>query len=337
MVAVPSPEVAAGSSGPAAGRARLGVAIKIVFGLLVLGFGGYYIASRWDGLTAALRQAEPGWVIGAVVLAAAGQWAAMLGFHVLLQASAPDQLSRLPVAKLYFVSQLGKYIPGSVWPILAVASMGRRFGIARRAAATAGALSLVFSLVAGAIVGSVGTVVGAAAARPALFWLLAVPVLALVFVQPRIIVPVVDRLLSLLRRDPVDLGLTAPTVRQAVAWPALSWMLLGGQCWCLVCALGGDVWSSLAPAVGGFALAYVAGTLFIPAPGGIGIRETVLTVALGGIVGADSPFGTDQIVVVVLVSRVLLALLDFAQTGVVALLASWREQPRSDRGKGTAN
>lgn len=334
---VPTPETEGGSAGPGAGRARLGVAVKIGFGLLVLGFGGYYIASRWVGLTAALRQAQPGWVVGAVVLAAAGQWVAMSGFRVLLQAAAPDELPRLPVAKLYFVSQLGKYIPGSVWPILAVASMARRFGISRRAAATAGALSLVFSLVAGAVVGSVGTVLGSAADRPALFWLLAVPVLALLFVQPRIIVPVVDRLLSMLRRDPIDLGLTAPTVRRAVGWPALSWILLGGQCWCLVCALGGDVWLSLAPALGGFALAYVAGTLFIPAPGGIGVRETVLTVALGGIVGADSAFGTDQIVVVVLMSRVLLALLDFAQTGVVTVAATRGERERSGRGKGAAN
>ena len=333
-MSVPAPEVAAGSAGAGPSRARLGVAVKIVFAVLVLGFGGYYIASRWDGLIAALRQASPGWVVGAVLLAAAGQWAAMLGFHAVLQASAPTDLARVPVAKLYFVSQLGKYIPGSVWPILAVASMGRRFGISRRGAATAGVLGLVFSLVAGAVVGSVGTVIGAARDRPALFWLLAVPVLALVLVQPRIIVPVVDRLLSLLRRDPVDLGLTASTVRRAMAWPALSWVLLGGQCWCLVCALGGDVRMSLAPAIGGFALAYVAGTLFIPAPGGIGVREAVLTIALGGIVGAGSPFRTDQIVVVVLVSRVLLALLDFAQTGV-ATLAAGRGERESGGGKGS--
>jgi uncharacterized membrane protein YbhN (UPF0104 family) len=68
-------------------------------------------------------------------------------------------------------------------------------------------------------------------------------------------------------------------------------------------------------------LAYTAGTLFVPAPAGAGVREAVLGVALANVVGTSSSFNHDKVIVVVLVSRVLLAVLDFGQAGATALAA----------------
>jgi uncharacterized membrane protein YbhN (UPF0104 family) len=98
------------------------------------------------------------------------------------------------------------------------------------------------------------------------------------------------------------------------------------QCWALVVSLGGDPGKSLAPAIGGFALAYTAGTIFIPAPAGAGVREAVLGLALSGFGATAALLTRDEIVVVVLLSRVMLAVLDFAQAGVVLVLARHSSQ-----------
>jgi glycosyltransferase 2 family protein len=135
-------------------------------------------------------------------------------------------------------------------------------------------------------------------------------------VNPTLLTRATNGILRLVRREPVVLDLSAPVLRGALGWSALSWLLLGGQCWALIVGLGGPVGASFAPAVGGFALAYAAGMVFIPAPAGAGVREAVLGVALANVIDSPSAFDHDKVIVAVLLSRVLLAVLDFAQAGL---------------------
>lgn len=294
--------------------------VKVGFGIAVVVFGVVYVSSRWDEMRKALSMAKPGWIVAAVLFAIAGQWAASASFRNVL-ASVARRLPVLAVARVYFVSQLGKYIPGSVWPLVAVTQMCQRFGVARRAAAAAGVLALLFSLVTAGVVGAVVVVVGAAGSAAGLWWLLLIIPVAFLLVNPRVIVAALNFVMRVIRRPAIQVELTPATLGRALGWSALSWVLLGVQCWALVVALGGPVAGSVAASIGGFALAYAAGTIFIPAPAGAGVREAVLALALGAVIASNSTFTHDSVIVVVLLSRVLLAMLDFGQAGVVLLLA----------------
>jgi uncharacterized membrane protein YbhN (UPF0104 family) len=312
--------IAAPRSGSLASRV-----VKISFGVAVLVFGAIYIGTRWDGVRDALSHARPAWIVVAFVFAAAGQWAAAFSFGAVLRMIAPP-LPVLEVARVHFVSQLGKYIPGSVWPIVAVTEMCRRYGIARRAAATAGLLTLLYSLVVQAVLGLVLVLAASAGTAAGWWWLVAVIPIGIALVHPRVVRAAVDTALRLLRRPPIELDMRWQTLRAILGWSALASILLGLQCWALVVALGGDLGKSLAPAIGGFALAYAAGTIFIPAPAGAGVREAVLGLALSGFGATAATLTHDDIVVVVLLSRVILAILDFAQAGVVLILARHSSQ-----------
>jgi uncharacterized membrane protein YbhN (UPF0104 family) len=305
--------------------------VKISFGLAVLVFGAVYIGTRWDGVRDALSHAQPAWIVVAVICAAVGQWAAALSFGAVLRMIAPP-LPILEVARVHFVSQLGKYIPGSIWPIVAITEMCRRYGIARRSAATAGVLALLYSLVVATILGLVLVLAASAGSAAGWWWLVAVIPLGIALVHPRVVGAAVDAVLRLLRRPPIELDLRWQTLRACLGWSALSWILLGLQCWALVIALGGDLGKSLAPAIGGFAVAYAAGTVFIPAPAGAGVREAVLGLALSGFGATAATLTHDDIVVVVLLSRVILAILDFAQAGVVLVLARHSSQRSTPQG-----
>jgi uncharacterized membrane protein YbhN (UPF0104 family) len=300
-------------------NSRTAVLVKIAFGVAVAAFGIAFVVSRWTKVRSALSDTSPGWVVVAVVAAAAGQWAAALGFRAAFAATSRELPVR-DVARMYFVSQLGKYLPGSVWPIVTVTQMSRRYGIGRPAAAVGSMLSLMFSLVLGAIIGAVMLLVGVAKDVSGLWWLLLVLPVCVAALQPSWIAAVVNRAFRLARREPVDVRLRGRLLIEALGWPALSWLLLGLQCWALVVALGGPVLGSLAGSIGGFALAYVAGTLFVPAPAGAGVREAVLGVALAGVVAHSATFTHEHVLVVVLLSRFLLAVLDFVQAGVATVL-----------------
>ena len=304
-------------------RAALDRIVKIAFGVAVVAFGVVFVATRWERLSNALAQAAPGWIVAALLFAMLGQWAGALGFRAALAASS-RWLPVIEVAQVFFVSQLGKYIPGSVWPIVAVTEMCRKYGIPRRAAAIGGLLAMLFSTVIGGLLGIVLVLVGASGSAAGLWWLVLLIPVAFAAVHPRVVIPAINFLLRLARRAPVEVDLTGATLRGSLGWPVVSWLFLGLQCWALVVALGGPVLPSLAASIGGFALAYAAGTLFVPAPAGAGVREAVLGVALVNVVGGSSSFGSEEVIVVVLLSRVMLAVLDFAQAGTAALVVRVR-------------
>ena len=309
-------------------RPVVGQVVKFGFGIAVLAFGAVFIATRWKRVHAALESARPGWLVLAAIFAVIGLLTSMAAFREVLAATA----RRLPVrdvGRVHFISQLGKYIPGSVWSIVALTELARRYRISRRAAASAGVLTLVFSLVTGGIVGITLVVIAAARTTSGLWWLVLLIPVAVALGHPRVVVSVLNRVLRLARREPIEAELHGRALRDPLGWLLATWLFLGLQCWALTVALGADAPASLIPAIGGFALAYTAGTLFIPAPAGAGIREAVLAVSLVTVVHDSSSFNHDSVIVVVLLSRVLLAVLDFALAGLW-LAVTRRDDPNRE-------
>jgi uncharacterized membrane protein YbhN (UPF0104 family) len=307
---------------PPAARSRwsVGRLAKIAFALGVLGFGAAFVIRRWDDLRHALSQASVGWIVVATLLVAVGQWAGSLGFRSVLSA-AGREIPVIAAARVYFVSQLGKYLPGSIWPIVVVTEMSRRYGISRKASAIAGVLGMYFAMTTATLLGVILVPLGATGHASRLRWLLVLAPVLVVMLHPRVITWAVAAALRLTRRQPLAVEFTSAEWRGAVAWPALCWVLFGLHCWVLVIALGGPATASLAVAVGGFCLAYTAGTLFVPTPAGAGVRETVLGLALAAVITESPAFTNDSIVVVVLLSRMIFAVLDFAQAGAAMLLS----------------
>jgi uncharacterized membrane protein YbhN (UPF0104 family) len=322
-----SPVVDAETSQPGTRRESLTRLATIAFGVLTVSFGGVYIATRWDGVRQALETARPGWIALSIVFGVLLYVAGMFPFAALFAAAAPSEVSLLSAARVFYVSQLGKYLPGWVWPAVAVVTMSRKLGVKPRDAASVWLVSLIVSLLTGGLVGAIFTCVALfGESAYAFLWLLLLP-LAFTLTYPAGYEHLLNAAMRLLRRQPITLALTPSLMRRVVGWSMLGWCLAGLHCWALVVAVGGSPEASLAPAIGGFALAFVAGTLFIPAPGGLGVREAVLAATLGGTLGAAS-LGSDGLLVVVLLSRVFLAILDFAMAGTVMALARLRERPR---------
>ncbi len=311
---------------PARGRGRPGPAtwVKAAFGIAVLAFGAFFIARRWDELVKVFGELSWWWVAACVPPAVIAQLAGVQAYRAIVK----DLGSPLPVrpaARVYFVSQLGKYLPGAVWPVVALISVSREYHVPRRTSLAAGVLTLVVSITSALCLAAILLPVGElSTARH--FWYvgLLVPLL-LAALYPPVLRRALDVPLRLMKREPLGVQMSFRGTLRALGWQAVSWCFFGMHAYLLVQGLGGEHgWRAFAVSIGGFALSYGVGPMFIIAPAGAGFREAALVLTLGSIAGGSSPA-----LALALVSRVVLVVVDFAQAG---FWASWER--RSRRGNG---
>jgi glycosyltransferase 2 family protein len=309
-----------GSSGPPprGGRA-LATALRLagskpvrwLFLAATIGIGGYAIADGWPHVQAGLSRIGPAEIVGGLFCVLAGLLATMQVYRVLLGALG----SRLPArtaAQILFVGQLGKYLPGSVWPVLAQMQLGTAHKVPRTRSASASVLAMLMSLVSGILV---GLVMVPFAGRTPYWWVfLLAPVIG-VCMHPRLLNRILNRLLRLARRPPLDQPLTGRDVAVALAWGVVAWVFFGLQIWLLGNRLGLSSGSDLLLAIGGFAFAWCAGFVVVFAPAGAGIREVVLVAVLAGTMKAGDALA------IALVSRVLMTAGDLISAGTAALFA----------------
>lgn len=225
-------------------------------------------------------------------------------------------------AVVYLVGQVGKYLPGGVWNLVASAELGSDRGIERRRTVGTMLLAALVSCAMGgllALLALPGVAGSPLAGHAWLAWLAPLAVLA-------VLPPVLDRLLATLlrltRQAPVAERIDGAAVVVSCLWALASWVAIGLQVLVLAVAVGAQPGLPLLRlSLGGYALAWVVGFVLVFLPAGVGARETVLGLALAPVLG------TGGILVVVLLCRVLLTVADLGAAGL-ALLAARRLPPR---------
>src|SRR5690606_41996074 len=102
-------------------------------------------------------------------------------------------LSTAHASRLFFVSQLGKYIPGGVWSVVAVGEMGRERGVPRRSSFGSMLIFWGVSVTTGLAVGATYAVAARAQIAGGWLWVTATLVLGLALLSP----PVLRKLLRI--------------------------------------------------------------------------------------------------------------------------------------------
>ncbi|MEV4892205.1 lysylphosphatidylglycerol synthase transmembrane domain-containing protein [Nonomuraea sp. NPDC055795] len=285
--------------------ARRSVVKKVVrFGFLAiaLGFGTWAVASQWDAVAAGF--AKLSWPMVAASLAAVV--AALLGAMLTWRTLLADLGSPLPfrsAAKVFFVGQLGKYIPGAVWPVIAQMEMGRDLGVPRSRSAAAFFLMMPIQLATGLLV-TLGT----------LGWdrygwlLLALPVI-LVLLEPKVVNAVIGFGLRKLKREPLERPLTRRGMLTALGWALAGWAAYGVHLYFVAPQTG------LLFAIGAFALSWCLGILTFVVPAGAGVREVAMVAVLSPVMDRGSA------IAVALVSRIVIIVGDLICAGIAGFVA----------------
>lgn len=307
-------ELASGSGGAAPSGTAVPAwrrAARFAWLAFALVGGAVALAARRDQVGDTLGQLSPGVVAGAGAACLAGVAASFALWRTVL-AGLGSGLPLRAAARVFFVGQLGKFLPGSVWPVVAQVDLARDFAVPPRASAAAFALFMWVHLATGVGVGAVA--LAASGGLPGAAALVALPV-ALTLL-PGVLRRVLSWVLRLLRRAPLDAMPGSGHLLAAVSWALVMWAAWGLHLHWLLGGAGQRV--SLLHSTGVFAAAWSAGFVVVPAPAGIGVREAVLVALL-----APSGATAGAALAIAAVSRLLLTLADLIW-GVVGLAAAPR-------------
>ncbi len=276
------------------------VKVVVVLGLLVaLAFS---VRSQWSAVRHDLARLPIADLVAAILLAIAGTGFSLLGWRALLA----DLGSPLPLGaatRIFSLSQLGKYIPGSIWPVVAQMELGRAFHIPRLRSATAFLLTLLGSLITATAIGGL-----LAFTSPGWGRALGFLPLVLLLMHPRILVPLTALIGRLLKRPAANEAPTLRGVARAVGWLMMQWVCFGSGTALMAHGLGSDV--SLTRCIAATALSWAAGLIVIPLPAGAGVREGVLTFLLA------SSVGSGRALTLALLGRLTMTLADAVAAGV---------------------
>jgi hypothetical protein len=277
--------------------------------LVVVAVAAYLIAKNYSGLRSAVSTMGLAAIVESLLLAVAGT-AAIGQIWTSVLRGLGARVATGEAAGVFFVSQLGKYLPGSVWPVLAQMEFGRRAGTPRRTMLAANLLMLAIVTATGLITGAALLPWSSADGLHRYWWTLLLLAPLLICLHPRVIPAVLDRLFVLARRPPLGLRVTNRAMLVACLWGFAVWALLGGHLLVMTRTLGAGGGSAVAAAVGGMGLAFAVGLIVIPVPAGAGIRDGVLIATFG------AQIGHTPAIAVALASRVLLVLADVALAGL---------------------
>ncbi len=301
-------------------RSLLWRAVGVVFVTASLAFLGWQLARDWDEIRAAAEQLSAGSLVLSFAAAVAGLGCTALAWRTLLGGLG----SPLPVGaagRVFFLSQIGKYLPGSVWPYLAQVRLGRQYEVPVARSATAGVTFVLLHLLTGLVLGVPRVLLGDALDQRFVLALWTLPVLAVVL-HPRVLARLTLLAGRVMRVEVTTARLPWRALALAVAWLLGAWLLYGVALAALVDPFDPLTPGSLGLLTSSYALAWSVGFLgaalvVVAAPAGLGFREIALFAALSGVVPAGAA------ALVVLMSRVLMTLADLGW----AVLAAGRGGP----------
>jgi uncharacterized membrane protein YbhN (UPF0104 family) len=288
--------------------------IRIVGLVVALGLCIAFLVPRASDIAAGFSRQNPLTLVAALLVGFCATYVTFLSWRALIFGSG-HRLPLIAAQRVFFLSQVGKYIPGSVWPIVAQADLGREHKVPPAKSVAVGMLTLLISCGAGVCVAAV-TLPFVALDAFAKYWFvfLLVPII-LAALHPAVLRFGMRLAARATKRDLGNLEIPMPAILRAFGWAALAWGVFGLHIWLVMLPVAHADGRLLFLAIGGYAIAWLVGFLVFFLPAGLGGREAVLV----AILGAGVPFSSSVGVGVAVISRLLLTIVDLVFAGTAVL------------------
>jgi len=183
---------------------------------------------------------------------------------------------------IYYIGNLGRYIPGKIWGIAGMVYMAEKTGISKRIVGTAAIFAQAYSLVSSFVFLIILIIFkGDYFANFRFIWMLPIFfVLVIIFIFPKNLEHTLNFTLKKIGKSPVTIGITTVTALKILFFYFLVWMIAGVAFGVFVSSIVGWGKINLLVSAGVYVIAYVVGFLAVFAPGGFGVREGVLGLLL---------------------------------------------------------
>jgi hypothetical protein len=299
-------------------RSMVRIALTLL-ALVAVAFALRDLASQWDQLRSQPVPWEIEWhhLFGAVGVGFAtyliliDSWRRVLAGY--------DHALPFPVAaRIWILSNFGKYLPGKLWIIAGMTVMAKEEGVRPAAAITSAVILQALALASGAAVGAFAPGAFAALGPWGEWGALAVVVASvggLLFLMSPAALGILQRLLP--EGSPTLEPVRGSALAIGLVGNLLAWLGYGLATKWLAAGLFGGAELPLLAASGAFAVSYLAGLLALAVPGGLVVRETIFVVLLRPFVGLPAA------VALAIASRLLMTGIELA----LALPAALQRRP----------
>jgi hypothetical protein len=298
--------------------ARLSSVLGIVIGIAGVAFVARTLISKWDEVSDAFSQVDAINLVLSLLLGLAAMTSIGWIWVTMIVARSHNVRHRNAMA-WYFTGQLGKYVPGGIWPIVGRAELAVRNGIPRLDAYASTGLSLVTTYAAAVV--TIGIGAAATTGHRLIAVLIAVSlVLAFAaFSQPSLRAAII-RVAT--RVSPSASSLTDPKrLARLTVVHIPAWTLMSLSTSVTATAFGAKI--SIADMLFITTTSWFAGFVVVGVPGGIGVREAVFTSLAGGIIG------TPMAVSLALMSRVVFIAVDLTGALVSSVISRLNKSAKS--------
>lgn len=278
---------------------------------------------EWGAVRAAAAEAHPRWALiilsGLVILA---NYALLVEAWRTVLTGWGGRLDFWDGARIWSISNLGRYVPGKVWQMGTMAMMAQTRGVSGVAAAGSALIVTLVNTVAGFVVLAA---TGASVLRIPPLGVAAIVAVGIgVLLIPNLL-PWLGAIASRIARREIAVGrIPHRAIWIAAIISCASWIVYGVAFRLFAAGVLGH-----APGAPGFYIAvftgsYLVGFLALIVPGGVGVREWVMAAAL-----QRAGFGTGEAILLVVASRVLLTVLEIVPA-ILFLAHRWVRPKRSD-------
>jgi hypothetical protein len=274
-------------------KGRLTLIAQWLVAAIVIGFAARELARQWQDVAPALEGLRLDWLrvlaSGALVMATylilIEAWRATLRVW-------SESLPFAAAVRIWFVSNLGKYVPGKVWQIAAMGALAQKSGVSATAAIGSSLLVNLVSVLAGFAVlavtaaGRVGALVGAQTkGGDERSGQLMVAGVAIAGAVALLLAPVAVPRLAALAGRITGRQLAIPRVPPTAVWVAAastvaSWLLYGLAFSLFAHGVTPRATGNATSYIAVYTGSYLAGYLALFAPGGVGVREAVIVIAM---------------------------------------------------------
>ena len=298
--------------------ARISSLLGIAIGIAGVAFVVKTLVSKWSEVTDAFSQVNAVNLILSLLLGLAAMTSIGWIWVTMIIARSHNVRHRNAMS-WYFTGQLGKYVPGGIWPIVGRAELAVRNGIPRLDAYASTGLSLVTTYAAPVVTSGLGA--AATTGHRLIAVLIAIGLIAAyaAFSQTSlraVIIRVATRVSSSASSLTDPKRLARLTMVHVPAW-----ILMSLSTSVTATAFGAKI--SIADMLFITSTSWLAGFVVVGVPGGIGVREAVFTSLAGGIIG------TPMAVSLALMSRVVFIAVDLTGALVSSVISRLNSSAKS--------
>jgi hypothetical protein len=316
---------------PRATRTRYAArALQAALAVIALWFAYRALRAQWTGAPVALGDVHPNWT-----------WVALSGviflctYAVLVETwrevlrAWNASLGFVAAARIWSVSNLGRYVPGKLWQIGAMGVMAERAGVSAVAATGSAILNVIVNLIAGLFVVAVFgwpllRLQGASHGGGQAWIVFLAFCVAAVGLLP-LGLPALLRTLSRLTKRDLNIGTLPPiAILFSLLSNVVAWLLYGAAFALFARGVLGSGQGPITAYIAVYALSYLVGYLVLFAPAGVGFREASMIALLP----AAHLANPSQAAILAVTSRLWLTALEIAPGAIFLGVDSLRRRSR---------